>query len=726
MRCLDMLKAKYSGQPYDQTAYATTLAAAVKDTVRKQAECGIDIVTDGEFSKPGFFTYIQERLEGFERRPDQKMKLFQQEVAAFPEYYAEYFKQAMMGGAIVGLAPVVCIAPVKYRGEKLVQIDIDNVKKAAAAAGVPNHHVFLPATAPSGVGINEYYKSDEEYFHALAAELGKEYRAIADAGILVQIDDPFLPDIFFEPDLDRAQMRRRAEIYVEATNTALKGIPPDKVRFHTCYGINEGPRLYEAALADIIDYVLKINAGSYSFEAANPRHEHEYHLFERVKLADGKVICPGMITHASNIVEHPELIAERIVRFAKLVGRENVIAAADCGFSSQALYRTEVHPTVVWEKFKALTSGRGPCDQDALEITPSFASAAKQSSSAAQSGLLRRFAPRNDAGCSPPPLPTPPTTSQTSTAASRSASSSARRRAAPMICSPASWRATSAAHIPGTPSIIVQNQPTAGGLLMVNQLYALGPNDGTAIGVPLNGIPAAPLLQPAAAHFDAAKLIWLGSTHSEPYVAYVWHTAPVQNLAEVMSKQLVVGATTPGTTMNDFPQLTNAILGTKFKIVPGYASTPQMNEALERGEVEGVAGFGWFALNAQVPQWVTEKKITIIAQFGATRHRLLPDVPLMLDLAKSDADRQALMLLFGRTEYGRPYFLPPDVPAERVQALRRAFDATMKDEGFIADATKIGFEVDPLSGEQVQASVAALAHTPPDVVARVRAALNQP
>ncbi len=279
-------------------------------------------------------------------------------------------------------------------------------------------------------------------------------------------------------------------------------------------------------------------------------------------------------------------------------------------------------------------------------------------------------------------------------------------------------------HIPGNPSIIVQNQPTAGGLLMVNQLYALGPNDGTAVGVPLNGIPAAPLLQPAAAHFDAAKLVWLGSTHSEPYVAYMWHTAPVQNLAELTTKQLVVGATSPGTTMNDFPALTNAILGTRFKIVPGYGSTPQMNEALERGEVEGVAGFGWFALNAQVPQWVTEKKITIITQFGATRHRLLPDVPLMLDLAKSDADRQALMLLFGRTEYGRPYFLPPGVPAERVQALRRAFDATMKDEAFMEEASKIGFAVDPLTGEQVQASVEALAGTPPDVLARVRATLN--
>ena len=354
---LDLMKAKFTGQPFDEAKFEALLARSVNDVVREQVDCGIEIVTDGEFSKPGFFTYIQERLEGFEARPGQKMKLFVQEVAAFPDYYKDYFKTAMMGGAIVTLAPVVCVGPVKYRGEKFVRRDIANVKKAATAAGVPDHHVFLPATAASGVGLNEYYKNDEEYFHALAAELGKEYRAIADAGILVQIDDPFLPDIFFEPDLDRAQMQRRAEIYVEATNTALKGIPPERVRFHTCYGINEGPRLYEAALADIIAYVLKINAGSYSFEAANPRHEHEYHLFETVKIPDGKVLCPGMITHASNIVEHPELIAERIMRFAKLVGRENVIAAADCGFSSQALYRTEVHDTVVWEKFKALRQG---------------------------------------------------------------------------------------------------------------------------------------------------------------------------------------------------------------------------------------------------------------------------------------------------------------------------------------------------------------------------------
>ena len=231
------------------------------------------------------------------------------------------------------------------------------MKAAAKAAKVPDHHLFLPATAPSGVGINEYYKNDELYFHALATELNKEYRAIIAAGILLQVDDPFLPDIFVEPGLDEKQKKRRAEIYVEATNESLSGIPAERVRFHTCYGINEGPRIHESNLPEIIEYVLKINAGSFSFEAANPRHEHEYHLFERVKLPEGKVLCPGVITHASNIVEHPEWIAERLIRFAKLVGRENVMAGADCGFSSQALYKTEVHPSVVWEKFKAMRQG---------------------------------------------------------------------------------------------------------------------------------------------------------------------------------------------------------------------------------------------------------------------------------------------------------------------------------------------------------------------------------
>jgi 5-methyltetrahydropteroyltriglutamate--homocysteine methyltransferase len=356
-KLLDLMKKKFSGEQYDEGEFDSILRQSVMASVQKQKDCGIDIVTDGEFSKPGFFTYVQERLEGFEARPNQKLILFQKEVAAFPEYYAEYFKQAMMGGTIVPITPVVCVGPVKYRGEKWLQRDIANVKAASKAAAVADDQVFLPATAPSGVGINAYYKSDEEYFHALAIELGKEYKTIADAGILVQIDDPFLPDIFVEPGLDAAQMKRRAEIYVEAINTGLKGIPREKVRFHTCYGINEGPRLHEASLSDIIRHVLKIHAGSFSFEAANPRHEHEYHLFESVRIPDDAVLCPGVITHASNIVEHPELIAERLMRFAKLVGRENVMAGADCGFSSQALYRTEVHETVIWEKFKAMREG---------------------------------------------------------------------------------------------------------------------------------------------------------------------------------------------------------------------------------------------------------------------------------------------------------------------------------------------------------------------------------
>ena len=354
---LDLLKAKYSGQSYDENKLNSVLTQSVADCVRKQVECGIEIVTDGEYSKPGFFTYVRERFDGYESRPNQKLMIFQQEIAAFPEYYAQYFKEAMMGGAILPLVPVACTGPVKYKGEDKLQVDIANVKAAAKAAGVPDHQVFLPATAPAGAGTNEYYKTDEDYFHAVAAELNKEYRAIVAAGILLQVDDPFLSDIFVEPDLDENQKRKRAEIYVEATNAALKGIPAERVRFHTCYGINEGPRIYEANLAQVIDYVLKVNAGSFSFEAANPRHEHEYHLFERVKLPDGKVLCPGVITHASNIVEHPEWIAERLLRFASLVGRENVMAGADCGFSSQALYKTEVHPTVVWAKFKAMREG---------------------------------------------------------------------------------------------------------------------------------------------------------------------------------------------------------------------------------------------------------------------------------------------------------------------------------------------------------------------------------
>jgi tripartite-type tricarboxylate transporter receptor subunit TctC len=280
-------------------------------------------------------------------------------------------------------------------------------------------------------------------------------------------------------------------------------------------------------------------------------------------------------------------------------------------------------------------------------------------------------------------------------------------------------------HIPGHPNVIVQNQPAAGGVVMTNQMYIQGPKDGTVIGVPINGLPTAPLLQ-SGTQFDATRLIWLGSTSREAYVAFVWHATPVQSIAELTTREVVVGATTPGTTMVDFPLLMNDVLGFKFKVVRGYQGTPQINLAIERGEVQGMGGIGWASVKAQTPHWISEKKIRVLAQYGLRRYAELADIPTMLELAKSNADRQAMNMLFARTEYGRPYFLPPDVPAERVAVLRRAFDATMKDPAFIAEAAKLQYEVDPLTGEQVQELVAQLAATPREVVGRVRAALEAP
>src|SRR5215510_359461 len=352
---LDLMKAKVAAAPLDAEVYEAQIRCAVAECVRKQAETGIDILSDGEQSKPGFFTYVRERLEGFEPRPQQPMKGWPLEVSAFPEYYEQYFKEAMGGGAVAPIVPMVCTGPIRYCGAQALKRDIENLK--AAASSVKAHTVFMSSIAPSGAGSNEYYRTEEEFFHAVGAALRTEYQAIVNAGFLLQIDDPFLTDIFSDPAFDPSGRHKRASMFVEAINESLRGIPEEKVRFHTCYGINEGPRIYDAPLDQIVPYMLRIHAGAYSFEAANARHEHEYHVWERVKLPEDKILIPGVITHASNIVEHPELIAERLIRFAKLVGRENVIAGADCGFSSQATYRPEVHPTVVWAKFQALRDG---------------------------------------------------------------------------------------------------------------------------------------------------------------------------------------------------------------------------------------------------------------------------------------------------------------------------------------------------------------------------------
>jgi 5-methyltetrahydropteroyltriglutamate--homocysteine methyltransferase len=349
------MKAKVEGELRDSDAYEARVRSAVAEIVRRQIENGIDILTDGEQGKLGFFAYVRERLEGFEPRQDAGFPRFSAETDAFPEYYADYMGHAMTGAAVVPIIPLVCTGPVRYRGQAAVGRDIENFR--AALSGQNPEDVFLPSVAPSGVGFNEYYPTEQEYFEAVGAAMREEYQAIVDAGFVLQIDDPFLTEIFSRPSLSPAERRHSAEMWVEALNDSLRGIPPEKVRFHTCYGINEGPRIHDAPLSEIVEVMLKINAGAYSFEAANARHEHEYHIWEQVKLPDGKVLIPGVITHATNIVEHPELIAERIVRFAERVGRENVIAGTDCGFSSQATYHPEIHPTVMWAKFRAMAEG---------------------------------------------------------------------------------------------------------------------------------------------------------------------------------------------------------------------------------------------------------------------------------------------------------------------------------------------------------------------------------
>ncbi len=354
---LDLMDAKLCSRPYDHDAYVQRVRGAVAEVVRKQVESGVDIVTDGEQGKASFNAYVAERLSGFEavansaERVAARMKT--NEAQAFPDYYEKYFAEHMCG--VGPNRQLVCAGPVSYRGQEAVRADIENLK--GALQGLKAEEAFMPAIAP-GFWSNKYYRTDEEFQYALGEALRVEYRAIVDAGLILQIDDPSLTRLYrTDPSLSIEQRRKDAAIYVEALNHALRGIAPEKVRYHTCYGINEGPRIFDTPLKDLVGLMLKVNAGAYSFEAANARHEHEWRVWETVKLPEGKVLIPGVITHASNIVEHPELVADRITTYARLVGRENVIGGSDCGFSSQATYTPEVHPTIVWAKFQAMTEG---------------------------------------------------------------------------------------------------------------------------------------------------------------------------------------------------------------------------------------------------------------------------------------------------------------------------------------------------------------------------------
>ncbi len=357
---LEMIQAKERGGPFDAELFARRVKSAVAEIVRRQADSGIDIVADGEMGRFGFIPYVNERLAGIEpRKNTSRVGNWSQsrEYLAFPEYYQW---AAQMPG-MAGKAPPtqwVCSGPISYSGHVALQRDIDNLK--AALAGVACEEAFMPAVSPTNLAnwnVNEHYNTDEEFRLALADALHEEYRAIVDAGLILQIDDPQLASHWaMHPELDLAQCRKWAGASVELLNHALRGIPADRVRYHTCYSINMGPRVHDMELKHIVDIMLGVRAGAYSFEAGNPRHEHEWRVWESVKLPEGKVLIPGVITHASNLVEHPEAIAQRLARFAGVVGRENVIAGADCGFASFST-SCEVHPSVVWAKLAALGEG---------------------------------------------------------------------------------------------------------------------------------------------------------------------------------------------------------------------------------------------------------------------------------------------------------------------------------------------------------------------------------
>jgi 5-methyltetrahydropteroyltriglutamate--homocysteine methyltransferase len=363
---LEFLRKQQDGEPYDAAEFEACLKRSVAEVVRKQAEVGIDIVSDGEYGKTiSWSRYILDRLAGFEERHDMSPG-FRRAVAGkdrrdFKEFYDEY--EATHGFVGMGKAfktgTWVVTGPIKYTGQAAIARDIADLKRAIAGTTVTG--AFLPVVAPASVvpaRTDEYYKNEEEALFAIADALREEYRAIVDAGLIAQIDDAFLASTYdiMVPPKTLAEYRRWAEVRVEALNRALRGIPPERTRYHLCWGSWNGPHTNDVAIADIVDLVLRVNVGGYSLEMANPRHEHEWRVWETVRLPEGRTLVPGLISHATNIVEHPQLVAERIVRLAKLVGRDRVIASTDCGFA-QGPFARRVHPSIMWAKLASLVEG---------------------------------------------------------------------------------------------------------------------------------------------------------------------------------------------------------------------------------------------------------------------------------------------------------------------------------------------------------------------------------
>ncbi|MFM9972762.1 MAG: cobalamin-independent methionine synthase II family protein [Burkholderiales bacterium] len=376
---LDHLRAKQKRSGFNEDRFAATLKTTVAEVVKQQADVGIDIPSDGEFGKGiSWSQYALERLSGFERRPvkpgtpDPFARGVDRE--RFAEFYAEL--DARDGRATI--SDSVCVGPIRYTGMSELQRDISNFKAAMALHGVEEG--FLPVAAPSSVipdRKNEYYASDEKCLEAIAEAMRVEYKTIVDAGLILQLDDARAAVTYdrMVPPGTLRDFRKWVGMHVEVLNHALKGIPEDRVRYHVCWGSWPGPHVTDVPLKDIVDLILKVKAGAYVIEGANPRHEHEWHVWGDVKMPDSKILLPGVISHVTNVVEHPELVAERITRLAKHLGRERIIASTDCGFAQGPFHR-RVHPSVMWAKFEALAAG-AKIASDVLWKRSGKASAAK-------------------------------------------------------------------------------------------------------------------------------------------------------------------------------------------------------------------------------------------------------------------------------------------------------------------------------------------------------------
>jgi 5-methyltetrahydropteroyltriglutamate--homocysteine methyltransferase len=370
----EALAAQQAGTPYDEESFRRQLADAVTEVVREQADAGVDVPSDGEFSKAHWVWYVTDRLNGVEPAGLEIANLawwmLTNDRVEFADFYAAYEPVQRYDWSGDPAAPLMRLpapiqfakftGPVSYKGSQSIHRDIDNFKAALAAAG--SAEGFLPSASPMAVELgqqNPEYQTDEEFVYALADAMAEEYRAIVDAGLLLQIDDAVLPQYVGSATashVDRAEISRFTEMRIEALNHALRGIPEDRVRFHICWGSWNGPHTSDAPLRDVIEYVLKINAGSYLIESAGPRHQHEWQIWEDLKLPEGKILVPGVINHQTNVVEHPELVAWRIQNLARLVGRENVIAGSDCGFC-QGWHEVRTHPSIQWAKLRSLAEG---------------------------------------------------------------------------------------------------------------------------------------------------------------------------------------------------------------------------------------------------------------------------------------------------------------------------------------------------------------------------------